>query len=106
MALFNLLFVSLFLLLWMSLGMLPWLVTSVATRGNAGMIYLPLCMLAGIAGGLLVPFIGFTGTGGIWLSLVAALVLSTLLVVARRFSMGALEEERRRAGATPPVETE
>jgi hypothetical protein len=88
MALFNIIFVSLFIAAWMALGLIPWVVTSVLTRGHAGMAYLPLCLLAGVAGGMLVPFLGFTGTGGIWLSMLAALLLPSILMVARRYSLG------------------
>ena len=88
MALFNIIFVSLFIAAWMALGLIPWVATSVLTRGNAGMLYLPLCLLAGVAGGMLVPFLGFTGSGGIWLSMLAALLLPSLLMAARRYSLG------------------
>lgn len=99
MALFPLIAGSLLLATWMAIGLLPWLATSVLTRGHAGLVYLPVCMFLGVTGGLLVPFIGLTGWSGVWLSLLAALLLPATLMVARGISLGALESERRRVRA-------
>lgn len=106
MPLFHLIFAVAFIALWMLIGMLPWLASSIRSRGNAGMVFLPVCMLAGVAGGLLVPFLGLTGAGGVWLSLLAALLVPTMLVVARHVSLGTIEHERRRTEARVRAETE
>ncbi len=83
--LFNALFITLYVLGWLALGFLPWLALSVATRGNAGMRYLPASLAAGVIGGLVVPFIRDDGLGLI-LSFVVALVFPTLLLTAQRAS--------------------
>lgn len=106
MPLFHLIFAVAFVTIWMLIGMLPWLASSIRTRGNAGIVFLPVCMLAGAAGGLLVPFVGLTGAAGLWLSLFAALLVPTILVVARHVSLGTIEHERRRTEARARAETE
>jgi len=90
MALFDLIVGTLFVVTWSAIGIVPWLVVSVATRGHAGMAMLPLCILAALAGGMLVPFVGFTDASGIWLSFAAALALSSVTMLARRFASPAL----------------
>lgn len=91
--LFNLLFVALYVLGWLALGFLPWLVLSVATRGNAGLRYLPLSMGVGVAGGLVVPFIRDDGLGLI-LSFVVAFALPVLLLAAQRLALRLRAEPR------------
>lgn len=91
--LFDLLFVALYLLGWLALGFLPWLVLSVATRGNAGLRYLPLSMGAGVAGGLVVPFIRSDELGLI-LSFVVAFALPALLLAAQRVVLRLRAESR------------
>jgi hypothetical protein len=106
MPLFEPIFISLFVALWMTLGLIPWVVTSVLTRGHAGMVYLPLCLLAGVAGGMLVPFVGFTGVGGIWLSMTAGLLLPSMLMGARRLSANLSQANHRSSSVGQAVEVE
>lgn len=87
--LFDAIFLSLFLSGWLFCGFIPWLVVSVATRGEAGLAYLPLSMFAGVVAGLAVPVLGADGWNGIWLSFVAACFVPGLLLAARRFSLHA-----------------
>ncbi|MDE2669787.1 MAG: hypothetical protein OXI51_09055 [Chloroflexota bacterium] len=83
--LFDALFITLFVLGWLALGFVPWLALSVATRGNAGMRYLPLSMVAAVIGGLAVPLFRDDELGLI-LSFVVAFAFPTLLLTARRVS--------------------
>ena len=87
--LFDAIFLSLFFSGWLICGFIPWLVVSVATRGEAGLAYLPLSMFAGVVAGLAIPVLGADGSKGIWLSFVAALSVPSLLLAARRFSLHA-----------------
>lgn len=89
MPLFDIIFVALFVAAWAILGLLAWTVASVATRGNAGIGMLPVAMAVGVVAGLAVPFLGATGGGGIWLSMVAAFALPSLLLAARRVRLSA-----------------
>lgn len=104
MALFDLIAGALLITVWMALGVVPWLVASVLTRGHAGVVLLPLCMLAGVAGGMLVPFLGFTDVLGIWLSFASALVLPAILVAARRFASPALTLDRNQSETNTSAE--
>jgi len=92
--LFDVIFVSLFVAGWLVCAFLPWLVVSVATRGNAGLANLPLCLFAGLVAALAVPVLGFNGAGGLRMSFVAAVVVPSLLLGVRRFSMSALPAHR------------
>lgn len=94
-------FVSLFVAAWLFLGLLPWLALSIATRGNAGLANLPLCLFTAVVAGLAVPLFGANDVAGIWLSLLAAVAAPTALLAARRFSMGATAV-RHPAGEAPP----
>lgn len=98
---FTLIFVSLFVAAWLLLGLAPWLVVSVATRGNAGLANLSLCMFAGLVGGLAVPLLGKDDLAGIWISMAAALVAPSFLLAARRWSVGALAGARHQPAGEP-----
>lgn len=80
---FDALFLGLFVMGWVGAGTLAWLVGSVATRGNAGLGTLPLAAFAGVVGGLLVPFVGFTGRGGLFGSFVVAALFGAMVTFAR-----------------------
>jgi len=92
--LFDLIFLGLFVAGWLICGGIPWLVLSVATRGHAGLQYLPLSMFAGIVAGLAVPLFGLDNATGLWVSFVAALVVPSLLLAARRLSLHSVVEPR------------
>ena len=99
MTLFEVIFLGLLMTGWLIVGILPWLVVSVATRGDAGLANLPLCLLAAVVAGLLVPIVGLTDGTGLWLSFVAALVAPSGLMAARRLSLGALSNQAATAGS-------
>lgn len=84
---FTFIFVALFVAAWLFLGFIPWLALSVATRGDAGLANLPLCLFAGLVAGLAVPLLGKDDAAGMWLSALAAIVAPAVLLAARRFSM-------------------
>lgn len=84
---FTAIFLSLFLSAWLVLGFLPWLAFSVATRGQAGLGMLPLCLLTGVVAGLAVPLLGKDDGEGIWISMLVALVAPAVLMTARRFAL-------------------
>lgn len=84
--LFDLIFLGLFFAGWLLCAYVPWVVLSVATRGNAGMILLPVCLFTGVVAALTVPVLGFEGTGGLWFSFVAAAGASVVVLALRRFA--------------------
>ncbi len=101
---FTLIFVSLFVAAWMLMGLIPWMVLSVATRGNAGLVNLPLCLFAGVVGGLAVPVLGKDDAAGIWLSMLAAVCVPSLLLAARRLSLTAVAQVRHQPAGDPNQE--
>lgn len=74
---------------WMLCGVVPWLVLSISTRGDAGLIFLPVSMAVAVLAALLVPLLGATDVTGLWLSFLAALAGPALFLAARRYSLGA-----------------
>ncbi|MCE7927481.1 MAG: hypothetical protein HUU14_05355 [Dehalococcoidia bacterium] len=88
--LFDAIFLTLFVTGWALCGLAPWLALSVWTRGAAGLHYLPLAVFTGVVGGLAVPILGREDATGIWLSFIVAVAAPTLLLAARRFSLGGL----------------
>ena len=96
--LFNLIFLSLFAIGWLICAFLPWLILSVATRGRAGMAYLPLCLFAGVVAGIAVPVLGLDDGTGLIVSFAMAAAVPTMLLLLGRYSRGsraALAEARR-----------
>ncbi len=85
---FDLIFISLFVVGWALTAMIPWVVLSVATKGRAGLWFLPFCVFVGVVAGLAIPILGRDDVAGIWLSFGAALVFPAALLAARRFSLG------------------
>jgi hypothetical protein len=66
------------LALWGLLGFLAWTAATVLSRRPHTLIALPLCVIAGIAGGALVPALGRKDGLGLGLSLLVALVGAVL----------------------------
>ncbi|MGE5596159.1 MAG: hypothetical protein ACM3S1_09010 [Hyphomicrobiales bacterium] len=99
--LFDAIFLGLFLAGWLICAYIPWVALSIATRGNAGIIYLPLCLLTGVVAALMVPILGFDGPGGLWSSFVAAFVAPALLLAARRYSLNARPTPARERDDSP-----
>lgn len=93
--LYTAIFVGLFVIGWLICSFVPWLAVSVATRGNAGLAMLPLCLFAGVVAGLAVPVFGLTDSTGLWLSFVLAAAVPAILLGFRRFSLGQTSVERR-----------
>ncbi len=59
--------------LWAACGMLPWSVALIAWRGRGAFSALPVAIVAGIAGGLLVAIFGDS-----WLAVLVSLATATL----------------------------
>ena len=58
--------------IWGVLGMLPWMATALLRRGEGVLLSLPLAIVGGTAGGVLVPVIGLRDEYGLLLSLLTA----------------------------------
>ncbi len=90
--LFTLIFSAIFIVGWSICGLVPWLVTSIVTRGNAGLGGIFLCIFAGNVAGATVPLIGFSGKGGFLASFFVAALASALLIAVRRFALGPVRQ--------------
>ncbi len=82
-------FILAFFALWCLLGLLPWAAAAVLTRGRDALPALPLALVAGGGGGVLLPALGLRDERGFLLSLLAAPIASALataltIVLARR----------------------
>ena len=53
--LFDLIFLTLFVSGWLICGYIPWVTLSIATRGDAGLVNLPLSLFVALVAGLAVP---------------------------------------------------
>ena len=69
--------------LWAACGLLPWCVALIAGRGRGAFSALPVAIVAGIAGGLLVATIAKDWTG-LAISLAAATAASATAIAAFR----------------------
>lgn len=88
--LFTLLFSGIFVLLWSICGLIPWLVTSVISRGSAGLALLPLCIFTANVAAIAVPVLGADGMGGFIASFPVAIAASTALILVRKFALGSV----------------
>lgn len=93
---FTLIFVSLMVATWVVLGFLPWLIWSVATRGNAGLANLPLCVFGALVAGLAVPLLGKDDGAGMAISAVAAAATATVLLAFRQSAKSAKPRSQSR----------
>ena len=58
--------------IWGVLGMFPWMATAILRRGEGVLLSLPLAIVGGTAGGVLVPAVGLRDEYGFLLSLLTA----------------------------------
>ena len=72
----------LMLVLWAVLGSVSWLVGAALRRGRGTLLALPLAVLGGLAGGLLVPALGRRDGLGLLVSLLAAVAGGLVLTRA------------------------
>jgi len=70
-------------LIWAAFGVIPWLVVAYRRRGRGTLVLLPLAIIGGIAGAVLVPALGARNLPAVFGSLVAAMAggLALMLVV-------------------------
>jgi hypothetical protein len=100
--LFEFIFISLFVLGWLLCGYLPWLALSIATRGHAGLGFLPLCLFAGVVAGLAVPVLGLDDANGLWLSFLVAFVAASGLLALGHYARSARLAVKAKATVVEP----
>jgi hypothetical protein len=101
---FEIIALSLLVAGWLVCAYVPWLVLSIATRGNAGLAMLPLCLGAGLTAA--VPLFGVQDVRGLAGSFVVAAAVPAGLLTARRFALGATPPLRQPAPAPDRIEDE
>lgn len=74
--------VAMLLLLWAGIGVLPWLALAVVHHGQDVLLTLPLSIVGGIVGGLLVPALGFTDERSLLISMPVAFAGGLLFTMA------------------------
>jgi hypothetical protein len=72
---------------WLLCAYLPWLAVSVATKGEAGLGMLGICLFAGLVCAMAVPFLGATDATGLWVSFLVAAAVPALLLTLRRITL-------------------
>ncbi|UCH86392.1 MAG: hypothetical protein JSU97_07640 [Dehalococcoidia bacterium] len=70
----DIIFLALLFIMWAILGFLPWLALALLRRGRGVLIALPLAVVGGAGGGVLVPAAGARDETGLFLSLGTAIV--------------------------------
>jgi uncharacterized membrane protein YeaQ/YmgE (transglycosylase-associated protein family) len=70
----DIIFLALLFIMWAILGFIPWLALALLRRGRGVLIALPLAIVGGAGGGVLVPAAGAKDETGLFLSLATALV--------------------------------
>jgi hypothetical protein len=70
----DVIFLALLVSIWAILGLIPWLVLAVRRRGRGVLIALPLAIVGGIGGGVLVPAVGLRDVLAVILSVGASIL--------------------------------
>jgi hypothetical protein len=70
----DIIFLALLFIMWGILGFIPWLALALLRRGRGVLIALPLAIVGGAGGGVLVPTAGARDETGLFLSLGTALL--------------------------------
>ncbi len=85
---FNVIGLIVLFLVWALFGFIPWLVVAVRRRGRDMLALLPLAILGGIGGAILVPLLGARNLPAVLGSLVAAMAGGLLLTLAGPYVAG------------------
>ena len=69
-------------LIWAAFGVIPWLVVAYRRKGRGTLVLLPLAIIGGIGGAVLVPALGARNLPAVFGSLVAAMAGAFILILA------------------------
>ena len=69
-------------LIWAAFGIIPWLVVAYRRKGRGTLVLLPLAIIGGIGGAVLVPALGARNLPAVFGSLVAAMAGGFILILA------------------------
>ena len=69
-------------LIWAAFGVIPWLVVAYRRKGRGTLVLLPLAIIGGIGGAVLVPALGARNLPAVFGSLIAAMAGGLVLILA------------------------
>ena len=69
-------------LIWAAFGVIPWLVVAYRRKGRGTLALLPLAIIGGVGGAVLVPALGARNLPAVFGSLIAAMAGGFILILA------------------------
>jgi len=69
-------------LIWAAFGVIPWLVVAYRRKGRGTLVLLPLAIVGGVGGAVLVPALGARNLPAVFGSLIAAMAGAFILILA------------------------
>jgi hypothetical protein len=69
-------------LIWAAFGVIPWLVVAYRRKGRGALVLLPLAIVGGVGGAVLVPALGARNLPAVLGSLIAAMAGGFILILA------------------------
>jgi len=69
-------------LIWAAFGVIPWLVVAYRRKGHGTLVLLPLAIVGGVGGAVLVPALGARNLPAVLGSLIAAMAGAFILILA------------------------
>ena len=69
-------------LIWAAFGVIPWLVVAYRRKGRGTLVLLPLAIVGGVGGAVLVPALGARNLPAVLGSLIAAMAGAFILILA------------------------
>ncbi len=75
-------------LIWAAFGFIPWLVVAYRRKGRGTLVLLPLAIVGGVGGAVLVPALGARNLPAVFGSLIAAMAGGLALMLAAPYVVG------------------
>ena len=94
---FDLLALTVLCLIWAAFGVVPWLVVAYRRRGRGTLVLLPLAIVGGVVGAVLVPALGARNVPAVFGSLLAAMAGGLALTLAGLRAPGFLSRRLSRS---------
>jgi len=69
-------------LIWAAFGVIPWLIVAYRRKGRGTLVLLPLAIVGGVGGAVLVPALGARNLPAVFGSLIAAMAGGLVLILA------------------------
>ena len=79
---FDVIALTVLCLVWAAFGVIPWLVVAYRRKGRGTLVLLPLAILGGVGGAVLVPALGARNLPAVFGSLVAAMAGGLVVIIA------------------------